>query len=190
GPAIARLLFGEVSPSGRLPITFPASVAQLPRADLPEKQIDYNVEGADVGYKWFDAHRLQPLFAFGFGLTYSRFQYSNLSVEQTEPELVVRFDVRNVGERDAMEVAQLYIQLPPASGADAPRLAGWKKLAIPPGQTRTVRLTIDKRLAATFDSGANDWRISAGTYRVSAGPNERDQVLSVTTPLRARRFAP
>jgi beta-glucosidase len=190
GPAIARLLFGDVSPSGRLPLTFPASVAQLPRPTISPGRVDYDVEGSDVGYKWFEARRLQPLFPFGFGLTYARFAYSHLRVEQVDGRLTAHFDVTNVGERAAPEVAQLYLRLPTGSGADAPRLVGWQKLTLAPGQTRTVDVTVDQKLEATFEATADDWRIAAGRYRLSAGPNVRDSVLSAWATQAARRIAP
>jgi len=190
GPAIARLLFGDVSPSGRLPVTFPRSISQLPRRELASPDIDYNVEGADVGYKWFDARRLQPLFPFGYGLTYSRFDYSNLRVRQSKGRLDVAFAVKNAGGRAAMEVAQLYLQLPAVSGADAPRLAGWQKLFVGVGQTRNVHLTVNPLFEATFDPNANDWNIAAGRYRVSIGPNEREVARWAWITLPAQRIAP
>jgi beta-glucosidase len=189
GPAIARLLFGDASPSGRLPITFPRGVEQLPRSELNIASVDYAREGADVGYKWFSARGLQPLFPLGYGLTYAQFRYANLRVARSGRGLQATFSVTNTGLRTAMDVAQVYLRLPPASGADAARLAGWKKLRLVPGQTQTVVVTVDPRIEATFDERAHAWRIAAGKYQVSVGANARETTLSAPIVLESQRIA-
>ncbi len=179
GTAIANLLIGKVSPSGRLPVTFPLSEAQLPRPVLPgtglkDKQmfsVAYD-EGASVGYKWFDAKQLKPLFPFGHGLSYSRFTYSGLRATARSGALTVKFTVRNSGSRRAMDVPQVYIA-PASGGWEAPkRLGGFSKIDLAPGETRTVSVSVDPRLLAVFRD--NGWSIAAGEYRVLLGASSRD----------------
>jgi beta-glucosidase len=192
GEAIANLLFGQVNPSGRLPITFPRAEAQLPRpripgADLPEHtpfDVDY-VEGADVGYRWFEAKDLNPLFPFGHGLSYTRFAYSGLAVHGGRA-LGVSFAVTNTGPRPGAEVAQVYAAPP----GGVPRLIGWKRLELKPGETRRSALTADPRLLAGFDEKMHGWRSASGRYRVFVGASARNPALSGATWLAVRRIAP
>jgi beta-glucosidase len=141
GEAIARVLTGEVDATGRLPVTFPKSESQLPRPKLdgdPKKpddkfDVDYTIEGAAVGYKWFDLKKLEPLFPFGHGLSYTKFEYSNLKAAETNGVLTVSFAVKNVGARAGKDVPQIYIA-PKAGGWEAPqRLGGFKKVSLAPG---------------------------------------------------------
>ncbi len=122
GEAIANVLFGAVDPSGKLPITFPASLAQLPRPDLPGRHIAWNTtfrvdyrEGAAVGYKWFEQQQSKPLYPFGFGLSYTRFRYSDLRVSGGKT-VTASFTVTNVGKRAGADVPQLYAAVADANG--------------------------------------------------------------------------
>ena len=178
GTAIARILTGAVSPSGRLPVTFPASLDQLPRPvldglgkpDRPVTQINYDIEGAAVGYKWFDKQKLQPLFAFGHGLTYSSFTYKNLKADMRDGNLSVSLAVSNTGKREAADVPQIYVSAPEGAGWEAPkRLAGWDKVALKPGQSKAVTLSVDPRTLSTFDPATKTWQLKAGTYSVAVG---------------------
>jgi beta-glucosidase len=182
GEAIASVLTGAVDASGRLPVTFPASLAQLPRPVLdgdPKKEdqpfeVDYTIEGAAVGYKWFDKKGHQPLFAFGHGLSYTTFAYDNLKAETKDGVVTVSFDVRNTGARTGKAVPQVYVS-PKAGGWEAPqRLAGFKKLELKPGATASVALTVDPRLLATWDDKAHGWSVAAGDYTVTLGASSRD----------------
>ena len=182
GEAIARVLTGEVDASGRLPVTFPAALAQLPRPVLdgdPSKPddsfpVDYTIEGAAVGYKWFDKKDHQPLFAFGHGLSYTSFAYDDLKAATKDGVLTVSFDVKNTGARAGKAVPQVYVS-PKAGGWEAPqRLAGFKKLELAPGATASVTLTVDPRLLATWDDKAHGWSVAAGDYIVTLGASSRD----------------
>ena len=192
GEAIANVLFGEVNPSGRLPISFPASEAQLPRPALPgagldEKapfDVDY-VEGANLGYRWFEAKNTKPLFPFGYGLSYSSFRYSNLAVHGGRA-LSVSFDVTNTGARAGMDTPQVYAAPP----GGVKRLVGWKKLDLKPGETRRVTLDADPRVIAAFDEKAHDWRLAAGTYKVAVGASFDDPKLDGSARLAAKRIKP
>jgi beta-glucosidase len=192
GEAIANVLFGQVNPSGRLPISFPRGEDQLPRpripgADLPERtpfDVDY-VEGANVGYRWFEAKDLKPLFPFGYGLSYTRFAYSHLATSGART-LGVSFDVTNNGRRAGAEVAEVYAAPPEG----VPRLIGWRRLELKPGETRRVTITADPRLLARFDATSHGWRLAAGRYGVFVGASLQDRALSGAARLAARRIAP
>jgi beta-glucosidase len=189
GKAIARLLLGDVSPSGRLPITFPKSLSQLPRPAIDPKIANYNIEGSDVGYRWFQRRSEAPLFPFGYGLTYSTFRYSKLRLHGGTV-LHATFDVTNTGARTAADVPQLYVSLPQASGERARRLAGWRRVELRPGETRTITLTVEPRILARFEDRADDWRIIPGRYSFYLGASAVDLRLSRSLQLAGRQLPP
>lgn len=170
GEAIAALLTGRVSPSGRLPITFPRSTDQLPRKDIdsfdphatwmsPQPKpfaVDYK-EGSDVGYRWFERTRAEPLFPFGYGLTYTQFTRTALKV-QSGRQLTVSFTVTNTGKRAGIDIPQLYVAPPGRTH----RLAGWARLALKPGESRRVTIRADSRIVASY--GADGWARAGGAY--------------------------
>jgi beta-glucosidase len=203
GEAIAELLSGAVEPSGRLPVTFPTSPAQLPRlAPIgdPRRNGAPNVaegrvlvaeyrEGAEVGYKWFAARGERPLFPFGFGLSYTRFALDDLSVRVDGQRVQAQATVKNVGERAGAATPQFYIALP--GGAEAAlRLVGWRRVELQPGEARTVSVTVDPRLLALFDEGARRWRVAAGTYALSAGFDVERRQLSAPVSMGAFDLPP
>jgi beta-glucosidase len=202
--ALAAILFGEVNPSGKLPVTFPASLAQLPRPALPGADTvepgfanpappgtvlnaDYDVEGSDVGYRWFARRAEQPLFPFGFGLSYTRFSYADLRA-RGGADPTARFTVTNRGQRAGKETAQLYLVGAPQGPRQ--RLIGWAKLDLQPGETGTADLHIDRRLLADYDSAAHDWQLAGGNYTLAAGPSAAELPLQVTIRLSAARLPP
>jgi beta-glucosidase len=201
GDAIADLLFGITSPSGHLPITFPADTAQLPRPEIPgfgkssqaQFDVDYDIEGADVGYRWFARKKLKPLFPFGFGLSYTHFDYANLKVEANlkvagSDTLTASFDVHNGGSRAGDDVPQLY--LTDAAGKSRFRLIGWDRVTVNPGQTVHVTLKADPRLLADFDQVAHGWRIDGGRYQVALGASATDIKLRGSADVAAARLKP
>ncbi|WP_020652438.1 beta-glucosidase family protein [Massilia niastensis] len=197
GEAIARVLSGEVDASGRLPQTFPASENQLPRpkldgVELPKESrfdVDYNIEGAAVGYKWFDLKGHKPLFAFGHGLSYTSFALTSLKAEPVAGSIRVDFSVANSGARAGKAVPQVYVARV-GGGWEAPkRLGGWDKLALKPGETRASTVTVDPRTLAVFDGASNSWKIAAGEYRVILATAADAPVLETTVRLPAREFA-
>jgi beta-glucosidase len=191
GEAIADVLFGVVGPSGRLPITFPASLSQLPRPSLPgwglpETQafdVDYNIEGANVGYRWYAEKALKPLFPFGFGLSFTHFSPSDLKV-QGGATVTASFNLTNNGSRPGVDVAQLYLTATP-SGAHE-RLLGWSRIKLDPGETRRVTITADPRLLANWDVAAHTWRIAGGRYGLAIGASAADLQLSGSVDLAPR----
>ena len=197
GEAIARVLTGEVNPSGRLPATFPKSEQQLPRVKLdgdpagqPGKfSVDYNIEGAAVGYKWFELKGHKPLFAFGHGLSYTSFDYSALAAKAEGGAIAVDFKVRNTGKRAGDAVPQVYVA-PAAGGWEAPkRLGGWNKLALNPGQGASGRVLVDPRVLAVYDSASRTWKIAPGDYVVTLATASDAPVAKVTVTLAGREFA-
>lgn len=188
GPAIANLLFGNVNPSGKLPMTFPASVSQLPRpviATPPDAStpfpVDYTVDGFNVGYKWFDAQNLTPLFPFGFGLSYTTFSITNAQLNATtagnDPSFQVTFDLTNTGARTGAEVAQVYLGLPASTG-EQKRLVGWQKQSLNPSQSQNLTVTVNatdsSHPLAYWDTAGQSWTIASGTYTVYLGNSERN----------------
>ncbi len=181
GEAIARVLFGEVNPSGHLPASFPVSVADLPRPVLdgdpakPELRfaVDYH-EGAAVGYKWYDLKKIKPLFPFGYGLSYTQFAYSGLVAEQKNGQLHVRFRVTNTGNVAGKDVPQLYVATSNNKWEAPKRLAGWDKLTLNPGQSSEVALVVEPRLLGVFDGASKTWRIAAGKYQLSVAHHAAD----------------
>jgi beta-glucosidase len=190
GEAIARVLSGEVDASGRLPLSFPVSAAQLPRPrldgypDQPTNEIpvDYEIEGAAVGYKWFDRENREPLFSFGYGLSYTKFGYSDLHAEVQAPHVHVSFAVENTGDRSGAAVPEIYVAPAPdtsaAAGWESPkRLGAFDKVTLAPGASAHVDADIDPRLFATYDESLRRWLIAAGDYEVVLATDSRTPVL-------------
>ncbi|WP_233843469.1 glycoside hydrolase family 3 C-terminal domain-containing protein [Dyella sp. 2HG41-7] len=191
GDAIANVLTGKVNPSGRLPVTFPKDEQQLPRPQITNAQdVDYNIDGAAVGYKWYDKKDLKPLFPFGFGLSYSHFDYSDLHINTDGEHVTVSFKVSNAGDREGMDTPQVYVGMPADSGEAPRRLAGFEKVSLQPGQSRTVSVTIDPRLLAIFDVPGHRWQIAAGDYPIQVGHSSRDFVLKGDATVAAATVAP
>jgi beta-glucosidase len=213
GEAIASVLFGDVNPSGKLPVTFPRTEADLPypqifgmnflpdpaapapaaagvplgggagpgrgqgaRPPFPAFDIEYS-EGLRVGYKWYESQKKQPLFPFGYGLSYTSFAYSRLKVTDGDAPSVT-FDVTNRGRREGEEVAQVYAMLPASAGEPFKRLVGWQKISLAPGETKPVTLSIDPQFLSIFDADKEQWESVAGNYTIYAGSSSRDLPLS------------
>jgi beta-glucosidase len=192
GQAIAEVLTGKINPSGRLPITFPVDLAQTPRPELPglgtpwgtPVTIEYH-EGAEVGYRWFAQKEEKPLYAFGFGLSYTSFAYSDLTVEGGAT-ITAHFSVTNTGQHAGADVPQLY--LTEAAGDRRMRLLGFERVVLKPGESRHVTITADPRLLARFDNSASQWRIAEGAHTVALGKNAEDFVLATEISLREALF--
>jgi beta-glucosidase len=201
GDAIANILFGDVNPSAKLPITFPKSEADLPHPQLAEQpppaggadmsepfpgykmnsrrfDIDFD-EGLKVGYKWYDAEGKQPLFPFGFGLSYTTFAYSDLKVAPgAEPTIAVT--VRNTGQRAGAEIVQIYATLPAASEEPFKRLAGFDKVWLGPGESKVAAIPVDPKFLSIFNVAKDAWDLLPGDYTIHAGASSRDLPLTAT----------
>ncbi len=182
GAAIAALLFGDVAPTGRLPVTFPASDAQTAVASGAQwpgvNLTSYFSEGLDIGYRYDHATGTQPLFPFGYGLSYTSFSLSNLSVTASGSGETVAVDVTNTGTRSGTDVPQVYVTDPAAAGQPPAQLAAFSPVTVGPGQTTTVTLNVP---ASAFQSYlAGGWTTVPGTYTISVGESSSDLPLSTT----------
>ncbi len=203
GEAIADELFGVVNPSGRLPMTFPVDLAQVPRPTAPDRKttqgspgapykprfdVDYGIEGADVGYKWDLRRGITPLFPFGFGLSYTRFAESGLEVRAEGDRIIASVDVANVGGRDGIDTPQIYVES--GDRRFVRRLAGFARVALAPGEHRRVTMAIDPRLVACFDETTHRWAIAPGRYVVSVRPHALAEGQQAVVTLAAASLPP
>ena len=192
GKAIAEVLTGAVNPSGRLPVTFPTDLSQTPRPELPglgsawgtPTTINYD-EGAEVGYRWYAKTGAQPLFAFGYGLSYASFTHSDFQVTGGDT-ITATLTVTNTGDRSGADVPQLYLTA--AAGEQRMRLLGFERVELRPGESRTVTMRADRRLVARFDGQAGSWYIAGGKYRVALGRSADDLVTDAEVTLAEQRF--
>jgi beta-glucosidase len=188
GEAIANVLTGKVNPSGHLPATFPKSLDQLPYPGEPRKGDVVYREGAAVGYKWFDLRGHEPLFAFGHGLSYTRFRHGHLVVNREGDGLVAIVEVTNEGDRAGSDVVQIYVS---GKGWEAPRrLGGFAKVALAPGESKRVEIHVDPRLLAEWYIDRPGWTHAAGAYTVTVGHSARDLGESVTIELPPSHLPP
>jgi beta-glucosidase len=187
--AIANLLFGDINPSGKLPMTFPLSEDELPRTSIAQPQppvvngklsfsVDYNIEGAAVGYKWYDWKHKPVLFPFGFGLSYTSFRYSNLRV--SEDGMQATLTLTNTGMCKGAEIAEIYVYVPSTVGEPWKRLAGWQKIELRPGEKRQVRIQLEPLAMSVWNETRKKWERPAGTYRVAVGSSSEDLPLQTT----------
>ena len=183
GTALARILFGDVNPSGKLTVTYPRKLA-----DSPAHALDtypgtngalFYKEGLLVGYRWFDAKNIEPLFPFGFGLSYTTFEYSNLKLvagtDTNGPLVTAEFDIANTGQRAGAEAAQLYVhQENPSLPRPLKELKGFKKVLLKPGEKTTVWIPLDRRAFTYFDPAKKGWVAEAGDFKIQIGASSRD----------------
>jgi beta-glucosidase len=202
GPAIADLLFGVANPSGKLPVTFPASEAQLPRPVIPQPpddvtpfNVDYTIEGYNVGYKWYDVNGLTPLFPFGYGLSYTTFSITNAAIvnnlsSTTNPNFQVTFNLANTGAVDGAEVAQVYLGLPASTSEPPKRLVGWQKALLPAGSSQAVTIEVDQNDSSHpmsyWNTGTSSWTVAPGTYTVYLGNSSSTASLTTVGTLTAQ----
>ncbi len=185
--AVARVLLGEVNPTGKLAVTFPRSEGDLPHPTIPPipaesaaaKQ-DYSVhydEGLKVGYKWYDAENKPVLFPFGYGLSYTTYQYSALETTpgaNARAKTTLRFAIKNTGDRAGAEIAEVYVTLPASAEEPPRRLVGWTKVQLNAGESRNVTVEIDPTYLRVFDERANAWKLVPGDYVFAVGGSSRD----------------
>lgn len=193
--AVADILFGEVNPSAKLPMTFPRSEADLPHPKLvtppvgkradeskPSFEVHYD-EGLKVGYKWYDAENKPVLFPFGYGLSYTTFSYSGLKVASAS-ETTVSFTVKNTGNLPGAEIAEVYAALP-ASAAEPPkRLVGWDKVHLNPGESKEVSVAVKPLYLSVYDEGSDSWKLVPGSYTLMVGSSSQNLPLKEKVDLK------
>ena len=198
--AVANVLFGDVNPSAKLPMTFPLSVNDLPHTTVvqppvhgrgpesgavltsPTFDVHYD-EGLKVGYKWYDAEKKPVLFPFGYGLSYTSYSYSKLQVTPGD-QTTVTFTVKNTGERAGQEISQVYAALPAGSGEPPKRLVGWSKVQLNPGESKEVTITIPALYLSIYDEASRGWKLLPGAYTFLAGTSSKDLPLSLNVSMK------
>jgi len=192
GTALARVLFGDVDPSGKLTCTYPKRLMDSPAHALGTypgtNGTLFYTEGLLVGYRWFDTKNIEPLFPFGYGLSYTRFEYSDLKLvagdPPDDPVVTAEFEIANTGRRAGAEVAELYVrQAHPGLPRPLKELKGFEKVLLQPGEKRKVSIPIDRRAFAYYDPGKNGWVSEAGDFEIQIGSSSRDIRLHDTFPL-------
>ena len=186
GSALARILFGDVNPSGRLPLTFPRNLAQTPvstPAQYPgvEDKVYYS-EGLFVGYRGYDRYEIVPQYPFGYGLSYTTFEYANLLLDSVETDgtrpICISFEISNIGSRAGVDVAQVYLCLPAHIAGPLKRLAGWARIAIQPGESKQVTVVLEpgsvEHPLSFWNVETQAWEIAPGEYQVHLGASARD----------------
>ena len=182
GNAIAAILFGDVNPAGKLPLTFPLTADKIPTS-TPQQWPGVNgksiySEKLNVGYRWYDATRNKPLFPFGYGLSYTTFRLNHLvitpiSLSNGHGTIHGTVEVTNTGSRAGAEVVEAYVSQPSANGEPPRQLCAFARVFLKPGETRQARLTISPRSLSFYDTSAHRWTLAAGTYRVLVGTSSR-----------------
>jgi beta-glucosidase len=194
--AVAEILFGDVNPSAKLPMTFPRSEADLPHPQLvmppkgPQKDktkptfsVNYD-EGLKVGYKWYDAENKPVLFPFGYGLSYTTYSYSDLKVNAGGETTTVSFALKNTGSRAGAEIAEVYAALPASAGEPPKRLVGWSKVELGAGESKEVIVTVAGRYLSIYDENAAGWKVVPGSYTFMVGGSSQDAKLNVKAELK------
>jgi len=207
--ALANLLFGAVNFTAKLPVTFAKSDADLPHPEvpginlkpinhtvtyvrngkkvtrnfkeLPFFDVDYNTAGAAVGYKWYEEKNIQPLFPFGFGLSYTTYQYSDLKVDPQGRTATLT--IQNTGQRAGAEIAQVYAELPSAAGEHYKRLVAFDRVNLAPGESKTVTLDLNPLCLSIYNVQKDAMEKVPGEYRILAGPSSADTPLTASFTL-------
>jgi len=199
GNALAAVLFGDVNPSGKLPCTFPRRLLDSPAHALgaypgTNGTVTYT-EGLLVGYRWFDTKHIEPLFPFGYGLSYTQFKYTNLQLvsgtNAQQPVVTAQFDLTNTGARDGAEVAELYVhQDHPRLLRPEQELKGFQKVFLKAGETKTVSVPLDLAAFAFYDDGQQHWVAESDDFKIRVGGSSRDLPLTASYHLAATQTLP
>jgi beta-glucosidase len=185
GDEIAAVLFGDVNPSGKLPVTFPASLGQVPARTAARwpgagGKVRYS-EGVLVGYRWYTTRGITPLFPFGYGLSYTSFAFSNLVVRPAGGGFQVSADVTNTGRRSGADVAQLYVGDPASTGEPAEQLKGFQRVTLRPGETTRVTFRVGRGAFAWWNG---HWTVTPGSYTLMVGDSSADLPLTARVAVR------
>ena len=189
GAAMAALIFGTVDPSGKLPVTFPVSLSQVPaqtQAQWPGTTAGISFsEGVDIGYRWYQSQNITPQFSFGYGLSYTKFSFSNLSVGafNADGNAKVTATITNTGSVAGADVAQLYVGDPAASADPPEQLKGFQRVTLNPGASATVTFPLTIHDLASWSPTDNQWEAQAGAYSIKVGDASNNLPLSGSTSL-------
>ena len=168
-------------------MTFPATADQGPGAKPDEypglNGIAQYDEGILVGYRWFDLHQQVPLFPFGYGLSYTTFEFSDLRVSRSEKSIAVSVAVRNTGKRKGTDVAQVYVSDPGSATEPPSQLKGFQKVSLNAGESKTIRVDIPLDSLSAWDEEVHSWKLWNGTYMFKVGENSRKFVLESSMEL-------
>lgn len=181
------LLYGDANPSGKLPITFPASSDATPFSGHPERSVGVNneidwSEGLDMGYRWYIDNNVEPLFPFGYGLSYTSFSYHGLSVTPDgNGNLTVSVTVKNTGKQAGATVAQVYVgpsaNLPGYIQQTSRQLVQFGRVTLEPGASQQLTMTVTKRDLSSWDAKSQGWVLGTGKRTISVGSSAEDTVL-------------
>jgi len=181
GNALANIIFGKVNPSGKLPMTFPKTLAEAPDhvlGDFPNSKDSTTVYYNDdiyVGYRYFDTYKVEPQFAFGYGLSYTQFAYSNMQVQSNGSKATVTFTVTNTGKTAGAEIAQVYVhQEKSLLPRPEKELKAFDKVFLQPGEKKQVSLTLNQDAFQYFNDVTNNWVMEKGNYNILVGGSSRD----------------
>jgi beta-glucosidase len=188
GNALAKIIFGQVNPSGKLPVTFPKKLADAPAIKLgefPGDSVSVNYfDDIYVGYRYFDTYKVEPQFAFGHGLSYTTFKYSNLHVKTGNKTAAITFKIKNTGTTAGAEVAQLYVK---QEKLHLPRpekeLKSFTKVFLKAGEEKKIVLTLNKEGFQYYNDVKNDWVMDPGVFEFIIGSSSRDIRLKGTAVL-------
>jgi len=198
GNALAKVLFGDVNPSGKLPCTFPKQLMDSPAHALNAypgtNGVETYVEGLLVGYRWFDTKKIEPLFPFGYGLSYTTFKYSGLKImpdkDASNPAVTVEFEITNTGKREGAEAAQIYVQeMNPSVTRPLKELKSFAKVPLKPGEKQKVSVRLDRSAFAHYDPDQQGWVSDKGGYKILVGGSSRDIALQGNCQLAQTVFA-
>jgi len=179
GHALAGILFGDVNPSGKLPCTFPRQLSDSPAHALNaypgQNGVETYTEGLLVGYRWYDTKEIEPLFCFGHGLSYTKFDYSNLQINGDNTAVQVQCDITNTGDRAGAEVVELYVhQDHPSLDRPEKELKGFTKIFLQPGEKKTATISLDRAAFSFYDPNRSGWVAEKGDFRILVGSSSRD----------------
>jgi beta-glucosidase len=181
GNAAAALLFGDVNPAGKLPVTFPVSLSQIPTQTAQQwpgvNGTAVYSEGLLVGYRWYNAKQLAPLFPFGYGLSYTTFQFSDLTVSSGPSAVSVSYVLTNTGTRAGADVGEVYVGDPPITGEPPQQLKGYAKTWLEPGESKTVTITLPLSAFQYWNSNSGTWVTAPGVYTIRLGDSSAGQPL-------------
>ena len=183
GKAIVNILFGDINPSGKLPLTFPRKLSDSPahksnRTFPGNKEVFYD-EGIFLGYRFYDHEKIEPLFPFGYGLSYTSFEYSDLALNDNQftgnEKITGELRLKNIGDLTGKEVIQIYVQdLESSIIRPQKELKGFTKELLNPGESKTIHFELDVEDLKFYDEEIHDWKVESGNFKILVGSSAKD----------------